>query len=207
MSVIYCHDCDRHYDEDFHLECPGCETTQEQREIGATAPETKFPRELEEQAWGLMRRSRDAAYSPPPTTTPMEGDRGMGEEKNGSSGAESARTGTLPVLTDTLHCAGDCGLYPEVGEPLRHHLQFISAALSTYDGGPAGADVQAAWRAITSSVRAAVALNDACDALWNDSAKIVRGHINDQHVWAITHAQRGLRDGLAAARAKAEGKS
>lgn len=24
MSVLYCHDCDRQYDEDFNLECPGC---------------------------------------------------------------------------------------------------------------------------------------------------------------------------------------
>jgi RNA polymerase subunit RPABC4/transcription elongation factor Spt4 len=31
MSVLYCHDCDRRYDEDFHLECPGCGTTEEAR--------------------------------------------------------------------------------------------------------------------------------------------------------------------------------
>ena len=32
MSVIYCHDCDQHYDEDFERECPGCGLSAEERD-------------------------------------------------------------------------------------------------------------------------------------------------------------------------------
>jgi hypothetical protein len=44
---------------------------------------------------------------------------------------------------------GNAGLFPGVPQPLRSDLQFITAALSTYDGGPASADVHDAWGRIT----------------------------------------------------------
>lgn len=45
-------------------------------------------------------------------------------------------------------------MFPGIPEPLRRDLHYITAALSTYDGGPAGEDVQGAWGRITDALGA-----------------------------------------------------
>lgn len=61
------------------------------------------------------------------------------------------------------------GNYPTIGEglpdPLQSHVQYIAAALSWYDGGPASADVRAAWNFIVDDLRKAAAAPDLYEVL------------------------------------------
>lgn len=66
--------------------------------------------------------------------------------------------GASPEVREDAHAVtsepagADGGLFPQFPAPLRRHMHFIEAALSTYWGGPASEDVRHAWRSIIEAI-------------------------------------------------------
>ena len=75
MSVLYCHGCDRQYDEDFTLECPGCGESADAAKPSALRGR-KGPRlrsgmpSMTELGEEKVTSSRDSASTSEPLTVP-----------------------------------------------------------------------------------------------------------------------------------------